>query len=378
MNSKYQNTNLLLRPFDGIYTGKRVLVTGHTGFKGSWLSAWLLELGANVVGFSLNIPTNPSNFEVLDLENKLKHIKGDIRDLGHLKQVFTDFSPEIVFHLAAQPITRLSYDKPQETFNTNLFGTVNVLECIRISKTVNAAVIITSDKCYQNVEWIWGYRENDRLGGDDPYSASKACAEIACHSYIKSFFSSQDSPRVSTARAGNVIGGGDWAKDRIVPDCVRAFSKGEKAEIRSPSATRPWQHVLEPLSGYLWLGANLLQDNERGTEESFNFGPLSDASKSVEGLIKEFTEMWGDGKWYESDKRNTGKKESNLLKLNCDKALYYLNWHAVLSFKETVKITAEWYKDFYNDTDKDMYDATTKQIEEYKNLARKRGLIWAK
>jgi CDP-glucose 4,6-dehydratase len=367
-----------MRVFNDLYNGKRVLITGHTGFKGSWLSAWLLELGANVVGFSLNIPTNPSNFEVLDLENKLKHIKGDIRDCEHLKQVFTDFSPEIVFHLAAQPITRLSYDKPQETFNTNLFGTVNVLECIRISKTVKAAVIITSDKCYQNVEWIWGYRENDRLGGDDPYSASKACAEIACHSYIKSFFSEEDSPKVSTARAGNVIGGGDWAKDRIVPDCVRAFSRGEKAEIRSPNATRPWQHVLEPLSGYLWLGANLLQDNERVTEESFNFGPLSDASKSVEELIKEFTEMWGDGKWYESDKRNTGKKESNLLKLNCDKALYYLNWHAVLSFKETVKITAEWYKDFYNDTDKDMYDATTKQIEEYKNLARKRGLIWAK
>ncbi|MFQ5714759.1 MAG: CDP-glucose 4,6-dehydratase [Candidatus Scalinduaceae bacterium] len=365
------------RPFKDIYHGKRVLVTGHTGFKGSWLSAWLLELGANVVGFSLNIPTNPSNFEVLDLENKLKHIKGDIRDFEHLKQVFTDFSPEMVFHLAAQPITRLSYDKPQETFNTNLFGTVNVLECIRISKTVKAAVIITSDKCYQNVEWIWGYRENDRLGGDDPYSASKACAEIACHSYIKSFFSSQNSPKVSTARAGNVIGGGDWAKDRIVPDCVRAFSKGEKAEIRSPNATRPWQHVLEPLSGYLWLGANLLQDNERVTGESFNFGPLSDTSTSVEGLIKEFIEMWGDGKWYESDKGNKDKKESNLLKLNCDKALQILKWHIVFSFEENLRFTTNWYKTFYN-KEKDMYRFTTKQIEDYTDLARKRGLIWAK
>ncbi len=377
MNSKHQTTDLPLRPFEGIYTGKRVLVTGHTGFKGSWLSTWLLELGANVVGFSLNIPTNPSNFEVLNLKNKLKHIKGDIRDFEHLKQVFTDFSPEIVFHLAAQPITRLSYDKPQETFNTNLFGTVNMLECIRMSKTVKAAVIITSDKCYQNVEWIWGYRENDRLGGEDPYSASKACAEIACHSYIKSFFSSQDSPKVSTVRAGNVIGGGDWAKDRIVPDCVRAFSKGEKVEIRSPNATRPWQHVLEPLSGYLWLGANLLQDNERVTGESFNFGPLSDTSKSVEGLIKEFTEMWGDGKWYESDKGNKDKKESNLLKLNCDKALQILKWHIVFSFEENLRFTTNWYKTFYT-KEKDMYRFTTKQIEEYTDLARKRGLIWAK
>lgn len=366
-----------MRVFDDLYNGKRVLVTGHTGFKGSWLSTWLLELGANVVGFSLNIPTNPSNFVVLDLENKLKHIKGDIRNYEHLKQVFSDFSPEIVFHLAAQPITRLSYDKPQETFNTNLFGTVNMLECIRTSKTVKAAVIITSDKCYQNVEWIWGYRENDRLGGDDPYSASKACAEIACHSYIKSFFSSQDSPKVSTARAGNVIGGGDWAKDRIIPDCVRAFSKGEKVEIRSLNATRPWQHVLEPLSGYLCLCANLLENNKEVVSESFNFGPLSDVSKSVEELIKEFTEMWGDGKWYESDKGNAKKKESNLLKLNCDKALQILKWHIAFSFEETVRFTSNWYKTFYT-KEKDMYRFTTKQIEDYTDLARKRGLDWAK
>lgn len=366
-----------IRPFKDAYYGKRVLVTGHTGFKGSWLSAWLLELGANVVGFSINIPTNPSNFEVLNLENKLKHITGDVKDLDHLKQVFDDCSPDIVFHLAAQPITRLSYDKPQETFNTNLFGTVNVLECIRISKTVKAAVIITSDKCYQNVEWIWGYRENDRLGGDDPYSASKACAEIACHSYIKSFFSSQDSPKASTARAGNVIGGGDWAKDRIVPDCVRAFSKGEKVEIRSPSATRPWQHVLEPLSGYLWLGANLLQDNERVTGESFNYGPLSDVNRTVEELIKEFTRSWRDGKWSVSSVSGNEKKESTLLKLNCDKALHYLKWHAILSFEETVKITANWYKTFYEGQE-DMYRFTIKQIEEYKNLALKRELAWAK
>ncbi len=377
MNSKHQTTDLPLRPFDGIYTGKRILVTGHTGFKGSWLSTWLLELGANVVGFSLNIPTNPSNFEVLDLENKLKHIKGDIRGFEHLKQVFNDCSPEIVFHLAAQAITRLSYDKPHETFFTNFGGTVNVLECIKSSKSVKAAIIITSDKCYQNVEWIWGYRENDRLGGDDPYSASKACAEITSHSYIKSFFSKDGSPKISTTRAGNVIGGGDWANDRIIPDCVKAFSKGVNLEIRSPKATRPWQHVLEPLSGYLWLGANLLQGNERVTGGSFNFGPSSDVNRPVEELIKEFSGSWGDGKWNVSAVSGKEKKESTLLKLNCDKALHYLKWHAILSFEETVKITANWYKTFY-EGEEDMYRFTIKQIEDYTDLARKRGLIWAK
>ena len=363
--------------FEDIYRGKRVLVTGNTGFKGSWLSSWLLELRADVAGYSINTPTTPSNFEVLGLEDKITHFKGDVRNFDCLKKVFDDFSPEIVFHLAAQAITRISYEIPQETFYTNLMGTVNILECIRKTKSVKAAVMITSDKCYQNVEWVWGYRENDRLGGDDPYSASKACAEIACHSYIKSFFSKKDHPNISTARAGNVIGGGDWAINRIVPDCVRAFSKGESLEIRSPNATRPWQHVLEPLSGYLWLGANLLQNNNRAAGESFNFGPLSDVNRTVEELIRDFAKLWKDSKWYVTDNIEAEKKEAGLLKLNCDKALSSLNWHALLSFEETVRMTADWYKAFYNG-EKDMYSFTTKQLLEYVNLANTRGLIWTK
>ena len=366
-----------MRVFEDLYNGKRVLITGHTGFKGSWLSTWLLNLGTNVTGYSLDIPTNPSNFKVLNLKNKLEHVTGDVKDLEHLKQVFDDCSPDIIFHLAAQAITRLSYDMPQDTFYTNLVGTVNILECIRQSQTVKAAVIITSDKCYKNVEWLWGYRENDRLGGIDPYSASKACVEIASNSYIKSFFSEDGSPNVSTARAGNVIGGGDWAVDRIVPDCMRAFFKDEHLEIRNPLATRPWQHVLEPLSGYLWLGANLLDGNDRVMGESFNFGPLSGINRTVDELLSEFTKTLKNGKWYVSKEGDKEKKESMLLHLNCEKALYCLNWHAVLSFEETVKTTSEWYKNYYNSTDNDMCDFTSRQIDEYKCLAQKRGLDWA-
>jgi CDP-glucose 4,6-dehydratase len=366
-----------MNPFKNVYHGKRVLVTGHTGFKGSWLTTWLIELGAKVLGYSLDIPTDPSNFKTLNLKSRIKHVDGDIRDLNHLKESCKEFEPDIVFHLAAQAITRLSYDIPQATFITNLVGTLNVLESIRLSQSVKAAVIITSDKCYQNVEWVWGYRESDRLGGVDPYSASKACAEIACNSYFKSFFSSQDSPNVSTARAGNVIGGGDWATDRIVPDCVRAFSKGEKAEIRSPNATRPWQHVLEPLSGYLCLCANLLENNKEAASESFNFGPLSDVDRSVEELVIDFDKVWGNGKWHITNNKKKEKKESTLLKLNCDKALQYLNWHATLSFKKTVEMTAEWYKAFCRG-EKNMYGFTIKQIEEYTEMAKQQGLIWAK
>ena len=364
-----------MNSFGNIYKGKRILVTGHTGFKGSWLSIWLTLLSAKVIGYSSYLPSEPCNFGVCNLQNHITHIEDDIRDIDKLSYVFLKYKPDIVFHLAGQAITRRSYDIPQETFYTNLMGTVNVLECVRNSKSVKAAVIVTSDKSYQNVEWVWGYRENDRLGGDDPYSSSKACAEIACHSYIKSFFSRDDVPKVATARAGNVIGGGDWAVDRIVPDCVRAFSEGRELTIRSPKATRPWQHVLEPLSGYLWLGANLLQKNEKVAGESFNFGPSDDVNRTVEELITEFVKIWGDNKGYTSNV-NSEKKESTLLKLNCDKALYCLKWHTILSFEETVKMTAEWYKTFYGGK-KDMYDFTVNQIWEYTDLARKMGLDWA-
>ena len=361
--------------FGNVYKSKCILITGHTGFKGSWLSIWLTYLGAKVIGYSAYLPSDPCNFEVCNLQNHITHIEGDVRDIEKMTDVFSAYKPDIVFHLAAQAITRRSYDIPQETFFTNLGGTVNVLECIRKSDSVKAAVIITSDKCYQNVEWVWGYRESDRLGGDDPYSASKACAEIASHSYIKSFFSRDDVPKVATARAGNVIGGGDWAVDRIVPDCVRAFSIGKSLELRSPNATRPWQHVLEPLSGYLWLGANLLRNAKKAAGESFNFGPLSDVNMSVEDLIRNVAKVWGDGKWHVSDNSIVGKKEATLLKLDCDKAMHYLNWHAVLSFEETVRMTADWYKAFY-DGQRDMYSFTVMQVEKYAGLAQKQGLAW--
>jgi len=225
--------------FGGLYKGKTVLVTGHTGFKGSWLTAWLISLGAKVVGYSAYLPSEPCNFTVCNLGDHIASIEGDIRDVEKMKQVFLKYKPDAVFHLAAQPIVRRAYNDPKLTFDTNVMGTINVLESIRAVSGVKAAVIITSDKCYQNVEWPWGYRENDRVGGDDPYSASKACAEIACHSYIKSFFQNKNSPRVATARAGNVIGGGDWADARIIPDCVRAWAKGKEAYIRNPNSTRP-------------------------------------------------------------------------------------------------------------------------------------------
>lgn len=361
--------------FDKLYKGKTVLVTGHTGFKGSWLTTWLLSLGAKVIGFSAYLPSDPCNFMACNLGNYITNIKGDIRDIETLKEVFLKFKPDMVFHLAAQPIVRRAYDDPKLTFDTNINGTLNVLECIRMTKSVEAAIIITSDKCYQNVEWTWGYRENDRLGGEDPYSASKACAEIVCHSYIKSFFTGKNSPKVSTTRAGNVIGGGDWAEARIIPDCVRAWTSGKRAYIRNPSATRPWQHVLEPLSGYLWLGANLLTPG-RLHGEAFNFGPDQKINQSVSELIKTFVSYWGDSKWIHK-RANDDKKESALLKLSCDKALNLLGWHSVLSFEETVKMTASWYKKFYSGG-KDMYSFSIKQIEEYTHLAEKQGLAWMK
>lgn len=367
---------MTVKEFNNIYKGKQVFVTGHTGFKGSWLTAWLTQLGANIIGYSAYLPSEPCNFSICNLEKheNVSHIEGDIRNIEKLQKIFFDHRPEIVFHLAAQPIVQRSYDDPKLTFDTNVGGTVNILECIRSTPGVKAAVIITSDKCYQNAEWIWGYRENDRLGGGDPYSASKACAEIVCNSYIKSFFIKTNSPRVATTRAGNVIGGGDWAEARIVPDCVKAWSAGKTAAIRNPNATRPWQHVLEPLSGYLWLGANLYaSDKLHG--ESFNFGPDQKVNKSVDELIRIFLTFWGDAEW-KHEKSKSNKKESTLLKLSCDKALHFLNWHSVLSFNETVRLIAEWYKAFYKKKT-DMYNFSLEQIQYYVSEAKRQNLKWA-
>ena len=364
-----------LTPFEDVYKDRVVLVTGHTGFKGSWLAAWLTLLGAKVVGFSAYLPSIPCNFVACNLEEIVVNIQGDVRDINSLSAVFSEYEPEIVFHLAAQPLVKESYSDPKLTFDTNVGGTINILECIRSSRGLKAAVIITSDKCYQNFDWLWGYRENDKLGGSDPYSASKACAELVFYAYVKSFFSGGQSVRICTTRAGNVIGGGDWAEARIVPDCVRAWSEGKKVFIRNPDATRPWQHVLEPLSGYLWLGANLLKSHSLHGE-SFNFGPAQSVNKSVRELIESFLSVWGAGGW-KHEAPTDGNKENVLLKLCCDKALHLLNWHPVLSFDETIHMTAEWYKAFY-DGNTDMCDFTFYQIRNYIFKAVDQGLVWVR
>jgi len=371
--------NLVNNPniFAASFKGKRVLVTGHTGFKGSWLCLWLLKLKARVAGFSLYLPSDPCNFEILALKDRIAHYEGDICDIGELKKIFKDFRPQIIFHLAAQSIVRRSYEEPKLTFDTNLGGTVNVLECIRSSPFVQAAVIVTSDKCYRNVGWDWGYREDDYLGGDDPYSASKACAELAFRCYIKSYFNTRKSPRVATARAGNVIGGGDWAEHRIIPDCVRSWSQGEKTIIRSPEATRPWQYVLEPLSGYLWLGANLIQSPDNIAGESFNFGPDSKVIKSVRELVNSFLKSWGRGEWKHVPVSHK-QKEAKILNLCCDKALHRLNWLSILSFQEAVELTAKWYKEYFNNKKGDIYGFSCSQIDYYVKKAIEQNVSWGR
>lgn len=362
------------RIFDGVYNNRRILITGHTGFKGSWLALWLMQLNARITGCSLYMPSRPCHFDIIEMEADIDHCKLDIRNLQQLQGVFERVQPEIVFHLAAQPIVRTSYDEPKTTFDTNLGGTVNVLECIRNTPSVRAAVMITSDKCYQNVEWEWGYRENDRLGGDDPYSASKACAELACHAYHQSFFRNGGTPRISTARAGNVIGGGDWARDRIVPDCIRSLAQGKPIVLRSPAATRPWQHVLEPLSGYLWLGARLFQGCSRSVGQAFNFGPDKKEIRLVSRLVERIIEQWGDGHWRVCDQSGS-KKESELLTLSCDKALARLGWHAILDFETTVDMTVGWYKLYFNKVEK-MRAESIQQIGQYTEMAIMKGLPW--
>ncbi len=362
--------------FNNIYKGKKVFITGHTGFKGSWLTQWLLSLGARVKGYSLFIPSEPSMFEVTGLESQIEHQVGDVCDLDNLKQAIRDFQPDIVFHLAAQALVRKSYDDPILTFKTNMLGTANVLEAIREIPSVKAAVCITSDKCYENVEWEYGYREHDRLGGKDPYSASKACAEIAFSTYYRSFFQEDNMPKIATTRAGNVIGGGDWAADRIVPDCIKTWILNETTVIRSPKATRPWQHVLEPLSGYMSLGQHLLENTEDINGESFNFGPGADVVKTVEELLTEMSKHWSGANWEISSNEIQSKKEAGLLKLCCDKALYRIDWEPTLTFTETVEMTMSWFNRFY-EIPAGMNEFTLNQIREYQQLAIQRKRQWA-
>ena len=324
----------------GALSGRRVLVTGHTGFKGSWLCVALEELGAKVGGYAL-APEKGSHFERLGLESLIAHVEGDVRDLETLCRVMDAQQPEVVFHLAAQSLVRRSYDEPVTTFATNVMGTVNVLEAVRRSKSVKAVVIVTSDKCYENRGWEWGYRENDGLGGHDPYSSSKAAAEIAAAAYASSFFGARLDLGAATARGGNVIGGGDWAEDRILPDCVRALSRGEAIVVRNPAATRPWQHVLDCLSGYLLLGARLLADPRRYSG-AWNFGPDERDIRTVEDLARTAIAAWGSGVLTVGAKDAT-RHEAHALHLNCDKAHRLLGWRPRWDFDRAVREAVGWY-----------------------------------
>jgi len=359
------------------FSGKTVVITGHTGFKGSWLSIWLKMAGANIVGIALDPNTQPSHFETARLVEELSDHRVDIRDFKKIDSIIKEAAPDFVFHLAAQPLVRESYNNPIDTYAVNMMGTIHVLDSLRTLDKHCAAIFITSDKCYDNVEWTWGYRENDRLGGPDPYSASKGAAEIAIRSYIKSYFSKNDNKvRIGVGRAGNVIGGGDWAVDRIVPDCIKAWSKNQIVELRNPLATRPWQHVLEPLSGYINLAAELYNSPVLHGEP-FNFGPPGSQNHTVLELVKQMSLHWDQVRWKDISEHNNGPYESGLLKLNCDKALHYLHWEAVMNFEQTISMTVEWYKAFYENTDDSILDTTRQQIAQYIDFAKQKNLKWA-
>jgi CDP-glucose 4,6-dehydratase len=344
-----------------VFSGRRVFITGHTGFKGSWLALILHEAGAEVMGFALKPATTPNHFDLLNLDKKIKHVEGDIRHSLLLAQTINEFKPEFIFHLAAQALVKPSYDNPADTFSTNVLGSVNLLDAVRGCDSVRSLTYITSDKCYENVEWVWGYRENDRLGGRDPYSASKAAAELVFSSYVSSFFSKRKTLGLATARAGNVIGGGDWAQHRIVPDCIRAIQAGKPILLRNPRATRPWQHVLEPLAGYLLLGAKLYQEPGRWAG-SWNFGPSTQEVRTVQEVSEILIRHLGSGSIEIVESENQ-IHEANLLQLNCDKAHQLLNWHPRWDSKKTLEATADWYRSLLGGGDAE--EVTRRQIYEF-------------
>jgi CDP-glucose 4,6-dehydratase len=360
--------------FKNVYQNKKVLVTGNTGFKGTWLSTWLLELGAEVYGISHDIPSNPSIFEELKLSEKMIHFNTDIRDLKKMKEIINHIKPDFCFHLAAQAIVSESYIDPIGTLTTNVIGTANILEALRLVNHPCTTIIITSDKVYDNVEWKWGYRESDHIGGKDPYSASKGGAEMVVKTYFRSFFSKPESNiKIAVGRAGNVIGGGDWADNRIVPDCMRAWSKNLPVTVRNPKAIRPWQHVLESVSGYLTLGEKL-HFNEKLNGEPFNFGPAIHQTVSVFELLEGLSKHWEFDSFVQKYDINSQQdfKESFILKLCSDKAAHDLKWKATLEYKEMVAFTSSWYKTFYSG--EEMFDFTIKQIHEYGKLAIERAI----
>lgn len=359
--------------FAGTYRGLRVLVTGHTGFKGSWLALWLQELGADVYGYSLSAPTDPSHFEALGLE--MRSEIGDIRDADHLQRFMAETKPQVVFHLAAQPLVRLSYAQPVDTFTTNLIGSLNVYQACRATGGVRAIVAITTDKVYENHEWVWGYRENDPLGGHDPYSASKACADIAATSYRKSYwppeaYGKSHETLLCVARAGNVIGGGDWAQDRLVPDVMRASAAGVETVIRSPHATRPWEHVLEPLSGYLLLGQRLWE-GRADLAQAWNFGPAADGVLAVEEVVRELSKAWPAVR-HRVERPEHAPHEAGSLTLDCALARSLLRWRPVWDGAPCFRHTAEWYRAYYESGEV----RSREQLAKYVRQARELQLTW--
>lgn len=352
--------------FNDAFRGKRILVTGHTGFKGSWLSIWLHEMGAEVVGVGRAPYSEKDNFVLSGIGNKIKaDIRADIRDGKKMKEIFAEYRPEIVFHLAAQPLVRLSYDIPVETYETNVMGSINIMEAARVTDSVKVVVMITTDKCYENKEQIWGYRENEPMGGYDPYSSSKGAAEIAISSWRRSFFNPTDYGKkhhvaIASARAGNVVGGGDWAKDRIVPDCVRALEANKTIEIRSPKAIRPWQHVLEPLSGYMLLASKMLQEPTKYCE-GWNFGPRAESITPVWDVATMLTKYYGKGVLKDVSDPNA-LHEANLLMLDINKAKFQLGWEPRTNIEQCCKLTADWYKRYQSEN---VYKLCVEQIKTF-------------
>ena len=365
--------------FGGAFAGRRVLLTGHTGFKGAWLSEWLLGLGADVTGFALAPPTDPALFDQLGLARRLRHVQSDVRDAAKVADAVSESRPDFIFHLAAQSLVRESYEQPVDTFATNVMGTINVLEAARALDRPCVVIVVTTDKCYLNREWHYGYREDDPLGGRDPYSASKAAAEIATAAWRSSFFG-KSPVRLASGRAGNVIGGGDWARDRIVPDCIRALSAGRPIPVRNRLATRPWQHVLEPLAGYLWLAASLAaatgpRHDDTSLESAFNFGPDSDSNRNVGELVGRVLQRW-PGEWADASD-GAAPHEAQFLHLSTDKAARLLRWRPVWSFDRTIAETVGWYRDAAGADPATIGKRTQDQIAQYSSDAAAAGLPWA-
>jgi CDP-glucose 4,6-dehydratase len=331
------------------WNSKKVFLTGHTGFKGSWVSIWLQSMGAIVKGYSLEPNTNPNLFTEAKVDENMESEFGDIRDLKQISKSMLDFNPDVLIHMAAQPLVRLSYQEPVDTYTTNVIGTVNVLEAARNCPNLKAIVSVTTDKCYENNEWDWGYRENEPMGGHDPYSSSKGCAELVTSAYRRSFFNSKESASLASARAGNVIGGGDWADDRLIPDILKAFEKSEPVVIRNPLSTRPWQHVLEPLSGYLVLAEELYVNGD-DFAEGWNFGPKDEGCKPVNWILDKMVANWGVGASWELDKNNN-PHEAGFLKLDCSKAANRLKWQPKWSLQETLELIIDWHQVYLNKED---------------------------